>query len=100
MVRVDDEDGFVERTCSTCGIVVAMLDSADNAEDASPRSVTCPCRGKVFNVGIGFATREDGSIGWVYNGLRCVKDGTLGVWANGRSTTNRPNTSSTLSSSS
>lgn len=79
-VRVDDEEGFIERKCSTCGTAVAMLDSAEYADDASPRSVTCPCRGKVFNVAIGFATREDGGVRWVYNGLRCVRDGTLGVW--------------------
>jgi len=79
-VRVDPDEGFLERTCPTCNTAEAMLDSADYAKDAAPTSVTCPCGGTVFNVAIGFATRDDGSVKWVYNGLRCIKDGTLGVY--------------------
>jgi hypothetical protein len=33
-----------------------------------------------INVAVGFALRDDGSVKWVYSGLRCVTDGTLGVY--------------------
>jgi hypothetical protein len=83
-LRVDADEGFVERTCTSCGTVVLMLDSADYAGDASPTAVACPCGGTIFNVAVGFAMRDDGSVSWVYNGLRCVEDGTLGVYGEWR----------------
>jgi hypothetical protein len=79
-VRVDDEEGYVDRTCLSCGTTFAMLDSEDYKEDATPEAAACPCGGETFNVAVGFALRDDGSIKWVYSGLRCVTDGTLGVY--------------------
>jgi hypothetical protein len=49
--------------------------------DADPGDAACPCGGEIFNVAVGFALRDDGDVRWVYVGLRCTKDGILGVYA-------------------
>jgi hypothetical protein len=80
-VRVDDEEGFAERTCAGCGLVHLMLDSADHMEEADPGDAACPCGGEVFDVAAGFALRNDGEVRWVSIGLRCRNDGVLGCYA-------------------
>lgn len=70
-----------------------MLDSADYADDASPEECACPCGGEEFELAVGFAMAEvadaEGSpigreVNWVSIGARCVRDGTLGVYADWR----------------
>ena len=80
-IRVDDEEGCAERTCAACGTAVLMLDSADYIEDADMGPAECPCGGETFNVAVGFALYDDGDPRWVYLGMRCTEDGTLGVYA-------------------
>ena len=80
-VEVDDEDGCARRTCQACGAAHPMLDSADYLDEAELGEAACPCGGATFEAAVGFATREDGSIRWVYLALRCVPDGVLGVYA-------------------
>lgn len=82
-VRVDDDEGCVERTCNACGASTTMLDSAEYADDAELEPAACPCGAGVFNVAVGFATYADSDdVRWVYVGLRCIQDGLLGVYAN------------------
>lgn len=67
-----------------------MLDSADYLDDANPEECACPCGGEEFELAVGFAM-VDVSMGdssvvgrevkWVSIGARCVRDGTLGVYA-------------------
>ncbi|WP_346535488.1 hypothetical protein [Micromonospora sp. DPT] len=80
-VRVDDDAGYADRTCQTCGERWVMLDSADLAENADPGDAACPCGGERFDAAVGFAVREDGEVRWVSVGLRCRVDGVLGVYA-------------------
>lgn len=80
-IRLDDEEGAAERTCSKCRADFAMLDSADYLEDAELEDAACPCGNESFNVAVGFARRDDGDVRWVYLGLRCTKDGVLGCYA-------------------
>ncbi|MBB5873383.1 hypothetical protein F4553_006817 [Allocatelliglobosispora scoriae] len=80
-VLLDDEAGFVERWCTSCEADgVAMLDSAEYAEEAEPGEATCPCGGEYFEVAVGFSRNADGDIRWVSVGLRCVADGLAGVY--------------------
>lgn len=80
-IRADDEEGCADRTCVACGTVALMLDSADYIEDADMGPAECPCGGETFNVAVGFALYDDENPRWVYLGLRCIGDGTLGVYA-------------------
>lgn len=80
-VRIDDEEGYADRVCASCGHSHLMLDSADFVEDAAPEDAACPCGAEVFDVAVGFSTRDDGSIRWVSIGLRCRDDGVLGCYA-------------------
>lgn len=81
-VRVDPDEGCAERVCIKCAEQAFMLDSAEYVEDATLEPAGCSCGGKSFNVAVGFALREDPSdVRWVYLGLRCVRDGVLGCFA-------------------
>lgn len=80
-VRLDEEEGCVERTCDGCGHMTLMLDSADYVDEAALEFAECPCGGGTFNAAIGFALYDDEDVRWVYLGLRCTQDGTLGVYA-------------------
>lgn len=80
-LRVDDEEGYAERSCVACRDVVQMLDSAQYADSANPGDAACPCGGEVFDLAVGFALREDGDVRWVSIGLRCRGDDTLGCYA-------------------
>lgn len=77
-LRIDPEEGCAERECVECGDRSLMLDSADSLEDAHMTSLRCRPGHTGFNLGVGFAYREDGEIRWVYLGTRCVADGILG----------------------
>ena len=79
-VAVDDDEGCGQRTCVTCGDVAFIADSAHYWPDASPGECACPCGGEVFAVGVGFALNADNEIRWISLGLRCLTDGTLGVY--------------------
>ncbi len=80
-LRVDDVEGYADRRCITCGDVFHMLDSAEYIDDASPEEVACPCGGEEFELAVGYALRQGGDVRWVNVGARCVRDGTLGVYA-------------------
>lgn len=58
-----------------------LADSAEYADEAELDDCACPCGGEVFNVGLGFALFDDGDVRWISIGLRCIQDGTLGVYA-------------------
>jgi len=79
-VALSAEDA-VRRSCVGCGSETLMLDSAEFWEDDEHDECACPCGGEVFEVAVGFAHRDDGSIKWVSIGLRCVACGILGVYA-------------------
>ena len=80
-VRVDDLNGYADRRCEVCGDRSMMLDSADVADEALPEECACPCGNETFEVAVGFAQFDDGGVRWVSLGMRCRRDGTLGVYA-------------------
>ncbi|TCJ30782.1 hypothetical protein [Nocardioides jejuensis] len=80
-IEIDDDEGYVLRSCAGCGERFEMLDSADVAEEAEIGDAQCPCGSEQFEIAVGFALREDQEIRWVYVGARCVADGQLGVYA-------------------
>lgn len=82
-VLLDDDEGAVDRICANCAADVLMLDSADSIEEADLGEAVCPCGGDRFEVAVGFALRPDGDVQWLYVALRCIADGTLGVYVDG-----------------
>jgi len=80
-LTADDEEGCAQRVCVTCGAAAYIADSAEHADDADLQPCECPCGGDTFAVAIGFARRSDQEVRWISVGLRCLADGTLGVYA-------------------
>jgi hypothetical protein len=80
-LALDDDEGVVVRRCRACGGQVPMLDSAQYLDDADLGDAACPCGNEVFDVAVGFALRDDAEVRWVSVGLRCHRDGLLGVYA-------------------
>jgi hypothetical protein len=78
-ILVDDEAGFALRVCAACTKHVLMLDSADYEDEAKPEECECPCGKSIFEVAVGFALRQDGSVKWVSIGLMCAAFGQPGV---------------------
>jgi hypothetical protein len=79
-LAVDDEQGYAERTCTSCAARFVMLDAADVDDEADSDGAGCPCGNETFEVAVGFATRADGDVRWVSVGARCVSDGILGAY--------------------
>lgn len=79
-VRVDDDEGCAQRTCTDCGLHGWIFDSAEAAQEAELDDATCPCGDAIFNVAGGCSVRDDGDIDWVFVGLRCIGDGALGCY--------------------
>ncbi|MEV4724747.1 hypothetical protein [Micromonospora humida] len=80
--RVDiDEEEATRRTCLACGAVAFIGDSADYWDETGHDSCSCPCGGEQFAVAVGYALGADGEVRWISVGLRCLDDGTLGVYA-------------------
>src|SRR5438093_3532982 len=75
----DRDEGCVRRTCASCGAQAFIADSGEYWDEASPVKLWCRvCRGRLFEVGVGFSKREDGDVKWITTGERCVKCGVLG----------------------
>jgi hypothetical protein len=69
------------RLCTFCGNEHYLLDSADVWDSAEPAECECPCGGEEFSVAAGFGRNDGGDIDWAYIGLRCLRDGAHGVYA-------------------
>ncbi len=79
-VLIDDDDGCAATVCQQCQAEAAIADSADHLEDAELGECACPCGGETFAVAVGFAMHVDTEVRWISVGLRCLTDGTLGVY--------------------
>lgn len=77
-LRGDGTEGCGRRTCRGCGRKEFIADSADIWAEARPRTCSCPCGGKDFNLAVAFALRASGDVRWVTVGERCVACGVLG----------------------
>ena len=74
----DQDEGCARRTCAACGTRAFICDSEVFWDEAEPAKLACPCRGRLFEVGVAFSKREDGDVKWITVGHRCVKCGVLG----------------------
>lgn len=74
-------DESSRRTCVACGDTAFIGDSAEHWDDGEREECACPCGNEAFAAGVGFAFTDDGEIRWVSLGLRCLRDGVLGVYA-------------------
>jgi hypothetical protein len=79
-VNIDEEEA-TQRVCLTCGTVAFIGDSAEHWTVTDHDSCACPCGGEEFAAAVGYALLDDGEVRWVSVGLRCLKDNTLGVYA-------------------
>ncbi|WP_207709918.1 hypothetical protein [Actinomadura macrotermitis] len=79
-VLADDGNG-ARRECAGCGGASFIADSGEYWDEQNAEYCGCPCGGEEFNLGVGFSLYEEGDVRWISIGLRCVADGTLGVYA-------------------
>jgi hypothetical protein len=78
-LEADADEGCARRTCTSCGRVAPIADSAEYWDDAEPEAVQCPCGEDAFETGVAIALREDGDVRWITVGVRCVACGVLGA---------------------
>lgn len=76
-LKVDQEEGCAQRTCTACNKSTFIGDSDEIWMDAHPKKVGCPCKNTVFEIGVGFSFRDDENINWVTIGHRCTNCGIL-----------------------
>lgn len=80
-LNVDQDEEAIEVKCVNCGVQKILLDGEEIWEDCEPEVGVCSiCKGKSYNVRVGFDRRENGDVKWVYIGNRCVNCGTLGSY--------------------
>jgi hypothetical protein len=77
-LRGDGTEGCGRRVCRRCGRKEYIADSADVWTQARPRTCSCVCGSKDFNLAVAFALRSSGDVRWVTVGERCVSCGVLG----------------------
>ncbi|QKW23235.1 hypothetical protein HUT16_32835 [Kitasatospora sp. NA04385] len=80
-VWVDDTQGCAGRECVRCEERAFLADSAEVWQEAEPGVAECPCGGDEFEAAVAFSLTADGSVRWVTVGLRCLRDGASGVYA-------------------
>jgi hypothetical protein len=77
-LKVDQEEGCAQRTCTVCNQSAFIGDSDEIREDAHPKKIRCPCKNTTFEIGVGFSFRDDEeNIKWVTLGHRCTRCGIL-----------------------
>ncbi|WP_199517042.1 hypothetical protein [Nucisporomicrobium flavum] len=80
LALVDDEQGAAAADCLECGARTLVADSAEHIDDAELEGCACPCGGETFTASVGYAMTQDDEVRWISLGLRCLSDGTLGVY--------------------
>ena len=81
-IKVDQDEGAMQVTCVNCKAKKLLLDSSEIWEECNPKTGRCPiCKGKSYNVGVGFLRRSTGDVKHVFIGNRCVGCGVLGSYA-------------------
>jgi Zn finger protein HypA/HybF involved in hydrogenase expression len=80
-VEADDTEGCARARCGACRTALYIADSAENLDEADLAECACPCGNETFAVAVGYSLRENLEVRWISVGLRCTRDGTLGVYA-------------------
>jgi hypothetical protein len=76
-LEAEPDEGGARRTCVTCDASAFIGDSADYWDEGEPQPIVCPCGSALYEVGVGFAFREDGDVRWISVGVRCTACGVL-----------------------
>ncbi|MBQ8407659.1 MAG: hypothetical protein IJY39_02205 [Clostridia bacterium] len=80
-LKVDQDEGAIEVTCVKCKAKKLLLDSSEIWEECNPKTGSCPiCKGKSYNIGVGFLRRSTGDVKHVFIGNRCIGCGALGSY--------------------
>jgi hypothetical protein len=74
----DQDAGCLLRTCAACKLAHFICDSGEYWDESTPVKVACPCRGRLFEIGVAFSRNQDGEVRWITIGERCVRCGVLG----------------------
>lgn len=70
---------FTEIKCESCNAVRYISDRPDYHGRTEPEDFKCPiCKSRVHNVRMGVRRRKNGSVKWVYIGVRCLQCKALG----------------------
>lgn len=78
-IRLDVDENAVQVKCEKCGRERLIADSGEYWETANPSDLVCRiCKNRVYNARVGFRRRRNGSVKWVYIGVRCTKCKALG----------------------
>lgn len=77
-LKGDPDEGCVQRTRGACRAQSFIADSGEYWDEAEPVQLSCPCRGRLFEVGVAFSKRADGEVRWITVGHRCARCGVLG----------------------
>ncbi|WP_432725972.1 hypothetical protein [Variovorax sp. W6] len=78
----DEEAGAARRTCTACGSVHLMGDSAEYADEAELGGHECVCGEESFELLSGVSLyAESNDVRWYYLGCRCTSCSLVGVFA-------------------
>ena len=78
-IKCDQDESVIGVRCEQCGAEKLIADSAEYWDDADPEDFECPiCKNRVYNTRVGFRRRRNGSVKWVYIGVRCTQCKALG----------------------
>ncbi|SEF32128.1 hypothetical protein ABL840_24745 [Variovorax sp. NFACC27] len=78
----DEEAGAARRTCTACGGVHLMGDSAEYADEAELEGHECVCGEETFELLSGVTLYTDSNdVRWYYLGCRCTSCSLVGVFA-------------------
>jgi hypothetical protein len=78
----DEDEGAARRTCTACGTVHLMGDSAEYADEASFDNHECVCGAEEFQLLSGVALYDESNdVRWYYIGCLCTQCNLVGVFA-------------------
>lgn len=78
-IKCDRDEIAIGVKCESCGAEKPIADSVEYWDDADPEDLECPlCQSRVYNTRVGFRRRKNGSVRWVYIGVRCTQCKALG----------------------
>lgn len=78
-IKCDQDESVIGVKCESCGAEKLIADSAEYWDDADPEDFECPlCQNRIYNTRVGFRRRRNGSVKWVYIGVRCTQCKALG----------------------
>lgn len=73
------DKNFIEIKCESCGEKKYISESSEYHGRTEPENFECPiCSSRAHNVRMGVRRRKNGSVKWIYIGVRCLQCKALG----------------------